>query len=329
MTHRALSILAVAGAIAAGATLGAQPQAPAAARVPLCPGLTIVTAVSQSDGDYESIKTVESVGRDTVRLKYSSERLVSDWLSNDPPKLAQSTLYRTVRQADLKSATLYEQQFSPELPETVPETTAIGTSEAVLEALKTKGEAKLGIFIAYSQTKPSLDRNEHPNVYDNQMVATITRVGTTPVMVPVLLNDEPVTLPAIQARGDFFGDKTEFFFLDDPSNPITLKYRFGIDGNRIDPTYAKMQGITGPLVRDKDVLQVVKITARCAGAPPQNAGGPGAGGGAPAGPGAMPNPRGGGSGSDGSAVVAAALEQELAQSGRADVYSIYFSFNSD
>lgn len=329
MTHRALSILAVAGAIAAGATLGAQPQAPAAARVPLCPGLTIVTAVSQSDGDYESIKTIESVSRDTVRLKYSSERLVSDWLSNDPPKLAQSTLYRTVRQADLKSATLYEQQFSPELPETVPETTAIGTSEAVLEALKTKGEAKLGIFIAYSQTKPSLDRNEHPNVYDNQMVATITRVGTTPVMVPVLLNDEPVTLPAIQARGDFFGDKTEFFFLDDPSNPITLKYRFGIDGNRIDPTYAKMQGITGPLVRDKDVLQVVKITARCAGAPPQNAGGPGAGGGAPAGPGAMPNPRGGGSGSDGSAVVAAALEQELAQSGRADVYSIYFSFNSD
>src|SRR5438132_2430122 len=29
--------------------------------IPLCPGLTIVTAVSQQDGDYESIKTVQSV----------------------------------------------------------------------------------------------------------------------------------------------------------------------------------------------------------------------------------------------------------------------------
>jgi hypothetical protein len=31
----------------------------AAPSVPLCPGLTIVTAVSHRDGDYESIKTVE------------------------------------------------------------------------------------------------------------------------------------------------------------------------------------------------------------------------------------------------------------------------------
>src|SRR5207249_856607 len=97
--------------------------------------------------------------------------------------------YRTVRRADLDNAFLYEQQFSSELPETVPETTAIGTSNAVLNALKTKGEAKLGIFIAYSQTKPSIDRSTHPNIYDNQMVATVTRVGSTPVMMPVLVND--------------------------------------------------------------------------------------------------------------------------------------------
>ena len=143
--------------------------------IPLCPGLTIVTAVSQQDGDYESIKTVQSVTDSDVRLKYSVERLVEDWLSSGPPKLLKYTLYRTVRRSDLDSAILYEQQFSTELPEMVPETTAIGTSAAVLNALKTKGEAKLGIFIAYSQTKPSLDRNTHPNVYDNQMVATITR----------------------------------------------------------------------------------------------------------------------------------------------------------
>ena len=35
-------------------------EARAADRIPLCTGLTIVTAVSQPWGDYESIKTVES-----------------------------------------------------------------------------------------------------------------------------------------------------------------------------------------------------------------------------------------------------------------------------
>src|SRR5437763_2279603 len=220
--------------------------------IPLCPGLTIVTAVSQQDGDYESIKTVQSVTDSDVRLKYSVERLVEDWLSSGPPKLLKYTLYRTVRRSDLDSAILYEQQFSTELPEMVPETTAIGTSAAVLNALKTKGESKLGIFIAYSQTKPSIDRNMHPNVYDNQMIATITRVGERPVMLPVIVNDVRVELPAIQAQGDFFGDKSEFFFLDDPANPLTLKFRVGIGGlGAIDSNTAKTMGIDPRPAADK------------------------------------------------------------------------------
>jgi hypothetical protein len=36
-------------------------QGSAAAKIPLCPGLTIFTAINQPDGDYESIKTIESV----------------------------------------------------------------------------------------------------------------------------------------------------------------------------------------------------------------------------------------------------------------------------
>jgi hypothetical protein len=70
--------------------------------------------------------------------------------SMEPPKLERTILQRTVRRVDLESAFLYLQQFSPLLPELVPETTAIGTSAAVLNALKTKGEAELGIFIAFA-----------------------------------------------------------------------------------------------------------------------------------------------------------------------------------
>ena len=214
--------------------VGAVAQKPPS--IPLCPGLTVVTAVNQPQGDYESIKTILSVTDSDARLRYSVERLVDDLFSSAPPKLQKYTLYRTIRRSDLDSAFLYEQQFSSELPETVPETTAIGTSAAVLNALKTKGESKLGIFIAYSQIKPSIDRNTHPNVYDNQMIATITRVGEGPVMLAVIVNDVRVELPAIQARGDFFGDKSEFFFLDDPANPLTLKFRIGIGAiSAVDP----------------------------------------------------------------------------------------------
>jgi hypothetical protein len=62
--------------------------------VPLCPSLTIVTGVNQQDGDYEPIKTIESVTVSDVRLKYSVERLVEDWLSAAPPKLQKYTLDR-------------------------------------------------------------------------------------------------------------------------------------------------------------------------------------------------------------------------------------------
>ena len=127
---------------------GVVAQNPPSPIIPLCSGLTIVTAVNQKNGDYESIKRIESVTDSDIRLKYSVERLVQDWLSSGPPKLQKYTLYRTIRRSDLDSAILYEQQFSTELPEMVPETTAIGTSAAVLNALKTKGESKLGIFIA-------------------------------------------------------------------------------------------------------------------------------------------------------------------------------------
>jgi outer membrane protein OmpA-like peptidoglycan-associated protein len=108
------------------------------------------------------------------------------------------------------------------------------------------------------------------------MVETIKRVGTTTVPVSVTVNDVKVALPAIQARGDYFGDKAEFFFLDDDLNPMALKYRIG-----------------------RDVLDVVKVSYACSAAP------------------------------DSVPTESSSLERALVDTGRADVYSIYFSFNSD
>src|SRR5262249_8799793 len=154
----------------------------------------------------------------------------------------------------LRDATLYMQVFSPNVPEVIPDTTAIGTSTAVLTALKTTGESDFGIVIANFYDKTSVNRDDHPNVYDNQELGTLTRGGKAQVMLPVIVNGVPTTLPAIQAAGELVMDKSEFFFLDDPANPLVLKFRIGIGDSVSVTDDGKMKE------SDRDLLQVIKIT---------------------------------------------------------------------
>ena len=277
-------------------TLACVAQTTLGPKIPLCTGLSIVTAISQPEGDYESIKTIESITDRDVRLKYSTERMVADEFSDDPPKFTRTVVHRTMLKTDLATANLYEQQFYELLPEVIPETTSLGVSTAVLNALKTKGEAEIGFFIAYSG-EPTFEgsRNMWPNIYANSMMAVIHRVEPAPVMLPVIVNDVRVMLPAIHAVGEFDGDKTEFFFLDDPANPIALKWTYGINAVQTvvaaddKPASIKKTG-------DRDRLEVTKIAYRCGDAQPAST---------------------------------SQLEKTLASTGKADIYDIYFTFNSD
>jgi len=277
-------------------------------RIPLCVGLTIVTAISETDGDYESIKTIESVTDQQVRLKYSSERRVQDLMDNEP-KLERKTMSRTMLMKDLATANLYEQIFDDQLPDPIPGTTAIGTSAAVLDELKTKGEVELGFFIPFTGA-PSLDREVHPNVWDNQMTSKFQRVEASPVMLPVIVNNVPVELPTVHIVGDFVGDKTEFFFLDDPANPLAIKWRYGIDSVS-EEDFQKFKKAGMKLNRDLATLQVIKISDGCASLSAERSGPPGQ----------APSTSGNNNPDQ--------IETSLASTGKADVYDIYFSFNSD
>ena len=223
--------------------------------IPICPGITIVTAVTQVDGDYESIKTIESVDADGVRLKYSSERAVRDF-PGGPSKLRRLSISRVVRVSDTKEAHLYLQEYQNGLPVTVPGTTAIGTSSAVLTALKTTGEAELGIF-DLPPSPLSADPDSHPSVLDYQIVGQIARLEPESVLLPVLVNGEITQLAAIHATGNFSGEKAEFYFLDDVNNPLTLRFRLGIGTQSTDQE----------LPSDRDTLRVIKIAYRCSGTP--------------------------------------------------------------
>ena len=298
--------------------------------IPLCVGLTIATAIGQPSGDYESLKTIESLSATEVHLRYSAEMKNTDLLDPGPP-LKKVNLSRTTLASDLQNAHSYQQEFLEQSAERIPETTAIGVSAALLRELKTRGSADLSISNAYPGLQLGADRSKIPNYYQYLQKGTLHRVGSGDEKVAVLVNDVPVDLPAVHAEGDFVGDKAEFFFLDDERNPLTLAFRIGIGA--IKPLVPEARAFCDTLRKtskgtsfeipggvhcdtpdggDRDTLRVIKIAFRCAlplTGPAQQPG---------AGPGQVAGGGGGGGG----------LEQALESRRKADVYSIYFSFNS-
>lgn len=260
-------------------------------RIPLRTGLTIVTAVHESDGDYESIKTLVSEDAKSLRIKYSSESAVpgdileqpSQYLhyrphpSNPDQVIQMTNVYRTVLRSDLQSADHYLRLFDtpPAVPETVPGTTAIGISARVLNEFRTHGSAELATYLAIFDTQPirSADDSDGPTPFGG----TLRRVEKGDVSMPVIVNDKLVSLPAIHVKGQMIDVDAEFWFLDDPDNPLTLRFNF-----------------------DKTRLNVIRINFPGDSGTMAAADGPGFG-----------------------------IEQSLANTGHADVYGIYFGFNSD
>jgi outer membrane protein OmpA-like peptidoglycan-associated protein len=297
--------------------LSAASSSDRAVTVPLCAGLTIVTAIEQPDGDYESIKTIEAVDPSQVRLKYSVERMKYPGLfDTHAPFLRKYTIRRTVLAEDLKSAKSYQQRFvENSTVDTIPGTTAIGTSSAMLTTLKKTGAARLEISDASDSTGPwTTDRKKTPNYYSHLTPVTLKRTGNGPIAVRVLVNDAIAELPAIQATGDRYGDKMEFVFLDDERNPLTLSFRLGIDAVKpLDPQAREncknhpneariAHRCDLPDGGDRETLRVVKISHRC------------------------PHPT---AATQPSAFSSQAFERTLAETGAVDIYSIHFTFGSD
>jgi outer membrane protein OmpA-like peptidoglycan-associated protein len=163
------------------------------------------------------------------------------------------SVIRSVRTVDLQRADRYLQEFGPITPAEVPGTTAIGTSSAVLTALKSSGETKLAMFDLpaglWSEPPYSADPGKHPSVFDHQMLFTIRRVEPAPVPIALTVNGEKTELPAIHATGSAeWGEKAEFFFLDDESNPLALRWRI------------RTSAVSAA---DRSMLQVIKIAYRC------------------------------------------------------------------
>jgi outer membrane protein OmpA-like peptidoglycan-associated protein len=305
-------------------------------RIPTCAGLTLVTAVNDTTGDYESIKTIESATEKDIRIKYSAQKMdYGDMFGDGRPTLKTYLSRRVVLREDMQSSRSYLQEFATVIPEAVPGMTALGTSTLVLQELKQKGASEFGISHWAFAVPPGLDPNDSQSIYRKQMRANATVVAPGPAMVSVLVNGVPAELPAIRVRGNFLGYHSEFWFLDQADNPLTLKFRIGLDERRpltpdeigqckVDTKHLGYlpQHCTRPAGGDLMTLDLVKIDYRCQAAPSRStdAGtGAGAGSGSPAGAG---QPQGAGMGE-------MQLEQALQQEGRVEIPDIFFRFDSD
>lgn len=291
-----------------------------ATKIPLRPGLTVVTAIAQFGGDYESIKQIQQVTPANVRLSYRADNVPNPFeglqkLSGEksPKSLGTISGQRTVRAEDMQTAHDYMQWFGPNQPEVMPGSTAISVSREVLAEIKDKGETQfsfrvgglkgmagsllgaLGQMAGGGAPGATKETKDLANMGKDE--CTLKRAGGGLTSFPVLLNDRRVSLPAVHAQCTTDDGLADFYFLDDPDNPLALAWKLG----------------------SSDTLQLVKISYP----PPPPAASPASG---------APSPSAG-SGGGGAASAGAGggqqIEQDLKQKGQAEVYGIYFDFASD
>ncbi len=222
-----------AGASAPGAPTAAAPGAQARALtppanldlsrfpgIPLSEGLIVVSGVAEERGDYEVVKRISLPTTDRVQISYSATVPVS----GEPTELRGS---RIVLARDLQSARIYRVRWLSGRTELARGTTALGISTEVFEEVRRDGRSECSLA-SIEQADSMIGATGLPSPeYEGEL----ERVEPHPVPIPVVLDGEREWLPAIHAKGTFEGltgdVSAEFWFLDDPRNPLTLRAIIG------------------------------------------------------------------------------------------------------
>src|SRR5262245_49952516 len=186
---KALSLAAL--VLLAPALAGAEPK------IPYIPGLKIVTAVNQQDGDYESVKTVESIDAISASL-----RIVADRPVPNPCPTCQKTrrlnCHRTVFRADTDFAHAYAPMYRGGADEKFAGWTALGTSAAVLRELASQGATRFVWTEFVPLNAKAQQRAELKKLFGRSDEGTLKLVERT--TLSVLVNGTRVDLPGLRAR---------------------------------------------------------------------------------------------------------------------------------
>ena len=229
--------------------------------------MLVVTAIAESRGDYESMKQIVSIDATGATLTYHSNGPKAGASAQGASgSQGETSTQRKVLAQDLKSAHDYAEVFGSNDPESYPGTTAISASQEVLAQLKQNGtsdfsfrpdgvKGALGSLVDKFSAIAGVDTKNVGGVSLEKLSkeqCTLHREGNGLFAFPVLLNAQPVTLPAVRARCMTDDGPADFYILDQPDYPLMLSWKLGSGGQ----------------------LQVIKITyppaPKTAQAPPPN-----------------------------------------------------------
>lgn len=228
--------------VAAALLLAVASAAAAPLRIPHQAGLTVTTALSGQEGDYESRKILTGRDGDGWLLAYSAS------VPGAAGRARQVSSERYVHDADLVAARSYRTAFEQDVSEDYPGTTALGVSSQVLAELRAGGRAKFSLVGESSWVLPSLAGAGGKALPGSDLVAGLTRnnsVAFRGELLPkgkgrfsVLVNGQPQVLDVLVAAGRFTArDGTtmdaELSLLDDPANALALQWRIGESSLRV------------------------------------------------------------------------------------------------
>jgi outer membrane protein OmpA-like peptidoglycan-associated protein len=212
---------------------------------PLKEGMLVITAIAESRGDYESMKQIVSIDAGGATLVYHSNGPKAETNAAGAAANPQATsARRKVLAQDMKSAHDYAELFNSSDPQTYPGTTAISASQEVLAQLKQNGavdfsfrpdgvKGAIGSLVNRFSAIAGVDTKNVGGVSLEKLAkeqCTLHRDGNGLFAFPVLLNAQPVTLPALRARCMTDDGPADFYILDQPDYPLMLSWKLGSGG---------------------------------------------------------------------------------------------------
>jgi outer membrane protein OmpA-like peptidoglycan-associated protein len=201
-----------------------QPQN--AAKIPLKVGTVVTTAWGIKNGDVENRISINSITPASFVEDMATEEYIDD--NNHDWKPTDYT--DTVCNLDLASADTYVTVTALHMPHLFHGVTRLRLSDKSFQEVKNTGQLDL----RYLDVLP-LQEGVKPS-YEGGI---LSRVEPQDVAYPMIVNDQPVTLPAIHLAGIMksvgkdpnpkkyrpFHSEAEVYVIDDPLNPLVLLWR--------------------------------------------------------------------------------------------------------
>jgi outer membrane protein OmpA-like peptidoglycan-associated protein len=219
------------------------PSSPSDAKdiAPLKEGMLVVTAVADMRGDYESMKQITRIDASGTTLSYHSDKPKPGTGTQGSAGPEETSVNRKVLTQDLNGAHDYAEIFGSNDPESYPGTTAISASREVFAELEQKGvtsfsfrpdglKGAIGSLVSTFSAIAGVDTKDVGGVSLEKLSkeqCTLQRVGKGLFAFPVLLNAQPVTLPALRAGCMTDDGPADFYILNQPDYPLMLSWKLG------------------------------------------------------------------------------------------------------